>query len=110
MAGNSHLSVAIENDPRDRSMLFEVACRVADTEAGSLTTTYKSMVPVKIIDPIERVAELSIAGRKCRIKVESTGRGELDELKIEGNIITITPTEMPETWPATVEWKYRLFG
>ena len=110
MAGNSHWSVAIENDPRDKSMLFEAACRVADTTAGSLTTTYKSMVPVKIVDPIERVAELSIAGRKCRIKVESTGRGELDELKIEGNIITITPTEMPETWPATVEWKYRLFG
>ena len=110
MAGNSHWSISIENDPLERSMLFEVACRVADTEAGNLQTTYKSSVPIKIVDPIERIAEMSIAGRRCRIKIESTGRGELDELVIDGNMVTITPTEMPSSWPATIGWKYRLFG
>ena len=87
-----------------------MACRVADEEAGSLGTTYRSSVPVKIVDPIQKIAELSIAGRTCRIKIESTGRGELDDLEIDGNLIKITPTETPVSWPATVRWKYRLFG
>ena len=110
MAGNSHWSMSIENDNAQRSLLFDVACRVADEEAGSLGTTYRSSVPVKIVDPVQKIAELSIAGRTCKIKIESTGRGELDELEIDGNLIKITPTEMPPCWPATVRWKYRLFG
>lgn len=110
MAGNSHWSMSIENDHTQRSLLFDVACRVADESAGILATTYKSNVPVKIVDPIQKIAELSIAGRICRIKIESTGRGELDELEVEGNQIKIIPTENPPSWPATVRWKYRLFG
>lgn len=110
MAGNSHWSMSMENDHLQRSLLFDVACRVADEEAGSLGTTYRSSVPVKIVDPIQKIAELSIAGRTCRIKIESTGRGELDDLEIDGNLIKITPTETPVSWPATVRWKYRLFG
>ena len=110
MAGNSHWSMSIENDNVDRSLVFDVACRVADEQAGALGTTYRCTVPVTIVDPIQKIAELSIAGRTCRIKIESTGRGELDELEIDGNLIKITPTEMPPSWPATVRWKYRLSG
>ena len=110
MAGNSHWSMSIENDNAERSLVFDVACRVADEKAGSLGTTYRSTVPVTIVDHVQKIAELSIAGRTCRIKIESTGRGELDDLEIDGNLIKISPTEMPPNWPATVRWKYRLFG
>ena len=109
MAGNSHWSISVENDPPQRLLIFDVACRVAG-DPGPLGSQYKSRVPIKIIDPIEKIAECSVAGRKCYIQIESTGRGEVDQLDVKGLDVNITPTEDPESWPATVRWKYRIRG
>ena len=109
MAGSSHWSISVENDPPQRLLIFDVACRVAG-DPGPLGSQYKSRVPIKIIDPIEKIAECSVAGRKCYIQIESTGRGEVDQLDVKGLDVNITPTEDPESWPATVRWKYRIRG
>ena len=108
MAGQNHWSVSIENDPQERKLTFDVACRIAE-ESSKLGTQYRTTSAITLLSNDHGV-EVAVAGRRCQLILESTGRGESDLIQHRKGIIRIVPTEKLSTYPNTVRWKYSLFG
>lgn len=108
MAGQSHWSVSIENEPSERRLTFDVACRIAEP-SNQLGSQYRTPAQVNISSP-DQGAELTVAGRRCQLVLESTGRGESDLLEFNKGLLRIVATQQLTTYPDTLRWKYSLLG
>ena len=109
MAGKNHWSVSIENDPQERKLTFDVACRIAEA-SSKLGTQYRTSSAITLLAEDHGV-EVTVAGRRCQVMLESTGgRGESDVIRHRNGIIRIIPTKELSTFPDTICWKYSLFG
>lgn len=108
MAGQSHWSVSIENEPKERRLIFDVACRIAEP-SDQLGSQYRTSAQVNIMSP-DQGAELTVAGRRCQLVLESTGRGESDLLEFKNGVLRIVATQQLMTFPDTLQWKYSLTG
>lgn len=108
MAGQSHWSVSIENEPRERRLTFDVACRIPEA-SDQLGSQYRTGSQVNLLAP-DHGAELTVAGRCCQLMLESTGRGESDLLEFNDGVLKIVATQQLDTFPDTLRWKYSLIG
>ena len=108
MAGQSHWSVSIENEPEERKLTFDVACRIAEP-SSTLGSQYRTNSKIKLLAE-DRGLELAVAGRDCQILLESTGRGESDLIQFKKDVVKIVATERLLQYPDTIRWKYSLLG
>lgn len=108
MAGQSHWSVSIENEPQERKLIFDVACRIAEP-SSDLGTQYRTTSPITLLSEDHGV-EVAVAGRSCQVILESTGRGESDLIQYKKDIIHIVATQKLSQFPDTLRWKYSLLG
>ena len=108
MAGQNHWSVSIENEPQERKLTFDVACRIAEA-SSKLGTQYRASSAITLLAEDHGV-EVAVAGRCCQVMLESTGRGESDVIRHRNGIVRIIPTEKLSEFPNTIRWKYSLFG
>lgn len=108
MAGQSHWSVSIENEPEERKLTFDVACRIAEMST-QLGTQYRTSSAITLLGE-DHGLEVAVAGRSCQVILESTGRGESDVIKHKKGIIRIIATETLSEFPDTIRWKYSLRG
>ena len=108
MVGQSHWSVSIENEPQERKLIFDVACRIAEP-SSDLGTQYRTTSPITLLSEDHGV-EVAVAGRSCQVILESTGRGESDLIQYKKDIIQIVATQKLSQFPDTLRWKYSLLG
>ena len=108
MAGKSHWSLSVDIDAERGSIRFDVACRIAEP-SDQLGSQYRTPAQVNISSP-DQGAELTVAGRRCQLVLESTGRGESDLLEFNKGLLRIVATQQLATYPDTLRWKYSLLG
>ena len=101
MAGVSHWSLAVDVDPENRAISFDVACRVK-SPAEFLGSTYRLDGRANLVN--DRLMELQSRTNSPPIALEALiGRVEIDR-----NLqLVVRPESIDASLPATVRWKYR---
>ncbi len=94
MAGKSHWSASIEIEAESPSVLFDVACRVRDCEAGPLGSTY-------------RAAKGAIGG-DVGLAIELSRRFGPATLQHAAGQTRVVAQSSAVAAPQTVRWDYRL--
>jgi hypothetical protein len=103
MAGNSHWSLSIEEQPAEAALLFDVACRLQRAPAW-LGSCYASRLPIDFAGGAGRIRGSGAAMLFIEPLGEETvlrpGPGEAS--------FSLAPWTNPERLAATIRWKYRM--
>ncbi len=106
-AGTSHWSLAVESDVSG-CLSFDVACRVR-TPPIFLGSTYELVLPTGQHTHV--VEGISFDGPEgWRWSLQGGDRDGPVRCQLEAQRLVIRPANCPDTWPATIRWKYRLQG
>ncbi len=102
MAGKSHWSMSVEVASDQRSIVFDVACRI-HLAADRLCSSYRAP-SFEINDPATAVAEKE--SWYCRLKLDPTLPQHAQMQNLPAGLLRMECLAVPGTLPGTARWKY----
>jgi hypothetical protein len=103
MAGNSHWSLSIEEDPAAGALVFDVACRVQRAPAW-LGSGYAPRLPIDFVGGAGVIRGAGVA----TLFIEPLAAETALRPGPAGAGFSLVPLTSPGRLPTTIRWKYRV--